>query len=266
MNDTTTTTITGPAGKLHVDDGGGPAPGAPVPVVFLHSAAGSSAHWARQLAHLRTRHRAIALDLRGHGQSETARAGDYRIASMAEDVTAVVDGLGLDRYVLVGHSMGGAVAASHAASHPERVAGLFLLDAASDGRLIPREQAEGMLAGLRSEGWLDGVWAYWSTLLAASRQEVKDRLLADLRATAREAVVGPLEDLLRFDPVAALAGYQGPRFAVITAANEAPGAYQNLTGIGKLPFRKVEGTGHFVQLDEPELVNQLLDGFLREIR
>lgn len=37
------------------------------------------------------------------------------------------------------------------------------------------------------------------------------RLLADLRATAREAVVGPLEDLLRFDPVAALAGYQGPR-------------------------------------------------------
>jgi len=233
--------------------------------VFLHSAAGSSAHWAAQLAHLRPQRRAVALDLRGHGQSETARTGDYRIASMAEDVTAVVDALGLDRYVLVGHSMGGAVAASHAGHHPQRVAGLFLLDAASDGRLIPHEQAEGMLAGLRSEHWVDAVWAYWSTLLEPSRQEVKDRLLADLRATPQEVVVGPLEDLLRFDPVAALAAYQGPRFAAITAANESPGGYQNLAGIGKLPFRKVEGTGHWVQLDEPELVNQLLDGFLSQL-
>jgi len=266
MSHTTLTTIATPTGRIHFDDGGNRSPRAPVPVVFLHAAAGSTAHWAAQLTHLRSQRRAVAIDLRGHGESDTPSAGDYRIASMAEDVTAVVDGLGIDRYVLVGHSMGGAVAASHAARHAERVAGLFLLDAASDGRLIPADQAEAMLAGLRSDHWVDAVWAYWSTMLEPSRQEVKDRLLADLRATPQEVVVGPLEDLLRFDPVAALAAYQGPRFALITAANESPGGYQNLAGIGKLPFRKIEGTGHWVQLDDPKLVNQLLDRFLKGIR
>src|SRR5438552_1325242 len=52
----TTPSITGPAGRLHVDDGGSGGP----PVVFVHSFAGSSAHWASQLAHLRPRRRAGA--------------------------------------------------------------------------------------------------------------------------------------------------------------------------------------------------------------
>jgi len=266
MSHTTLTTIATPTGRIHFDDGGNRSPRAPVPVVFLHAAAGSTAHWAAQLTHLRSQRRAVAIDLRGHGESDTPSAGDYRIASMAEDVTAVVDGLGIDRYVLVGHSMGGAVAASHAGRHPERVAGLFILDSASDGRFIPREQAQGLVAALRANDWCDTVWAFWSPMLAPSSEEVKDRVLSGLRATPQDAVAGPLEDLLRFDPVAALAAYSGPRLAVITAANETPGGYQNLAGVGELPFRKVEGTGHWVQLDQPQLVNELLDGFLKEIR
>ena len=57
--------IAGPAGVLAVDDGGTGG----LPVVFLHSYAGSKAHWAAQLAHLRKTRRAVAIDLRGHGDS-----------------------------------------------------------------------------------------------------------------------------------------------------------------------------------------------------
>ena len=57
--------IPGPAGLLHADDGGSGG----VPVVFIHSYAGDTTHWTAQLAHLRKTRRAIALDLRGHGQS-----------------------------------------------------------------------------------------------------------------------------------------------------------------------------------------------------
>ena len=71
--------IAGPAGPLHVDDGGD---GAGVPVVFVHSFGGSTAHWPAQLAYLRKSRRALAVDLRGHGLS--ARPADnnysYRIA------------------------------------------------------------------------------------------------------------------------------------------------------------------------------------------
>jgi pimeloyl-ACP methyl ester carboxylesterase len=251
--------IKGPAGQLYVDDGGRGGAGA-VPVVFLHSAAGSTAHWQAQLAHLRGSRRAVAIDLRGHGRSQPPRDGDFRIASLAEDVSAVVDALGLDRYVVCGHSMGGAVATAHAGQRPERVAGLFLLDSASDGRQIPPEQAKAMLASLASDGWQESVWSYWSSMLGPSRPEVKQRLRADLAATAQATVVGPLEDLLTFDPVAALRRYRGPRLAVITAANETPAGYQNL--VPDFPAQKVDGVGHWVQLDDPQRVNALLDEFL----
>src|SRR3954466_15117171 len=87
--------LDGPRGQLHVDDGGTGG----LPVVFVHSAAGSTAHWEAQLAHLRVSRRALAVDLRGHGRSAPSRDGDYRIASMAEDLRAVLDHLGLARVV-----------------------------------------------------------------------------------------------------------------------------------------------------------------------
>jgi pimeloyl-ACP methyl ester carboxylesterase len=249
----------GPSGQLHIDDGGRGG----VPVIFIHSAAGSTAHFAAQLEHLRKSRRALAIDLRGHGRSQVPRDGDFRISSMAEDITAVADALGIERYVLVGHSMGGAVAVSHAGAHPQRVAGLLLLDPASDGRLIPAQQAQGMMAALRSDGWVDTVWSFWSSMLGPSRSEVKDLLLKGLRSTAQAAVAEPLEDLLTFDPVPPLSRYRGPRLSIITQANETPGAYQRL--VPDLPSRKVEGTGHWLQLDDPAQVNRLLDGFLASV-
>src|ERR1700724_319123 len=99
----------GPAGALAIDDGGrGGLAG-----VFVHSLAGNSSHWAAQLQHLRPSRRAVALDLRGHGRSEPPKNGDYSIAGMAGDIEAVVDTLKLDRFVLVGHSLGGGVALTY---------------------------------------------------------------------------------------------------------------------------------------------------------
>ena len=100
------------------------------------------------------------------------------------------------RYVVVGHSMGGAVALAHAGRHPDRTAGLFLLDPASDGRQIPADQAKGMMAALTSDGWADTVWAFWSQMLGPSTAAVKDRLRADLRATAQATVVGYVPEIL----------------------------------------------------------------------
>src|SRR5687768_174452 len=80
------TRVPGPAGGMAVDDGGRGG----LPVVFVHSVAGDSAHWDAQLKHLRPRRQAVALDLRGHGRSEAAGNGDYRIAAMADYIGAVV--------------------------------------------------------------------------------------------------------------------------------------------------------------------------------
>ncbi len=125
-------------GSINVEDTGSGG----VPVVFVHSLAGNAGHWLRQLEHLHGERRAVALDLRGHGQSDPPRDGDYSIESMAGDIDVVVNALGLQRIVLVGHSMGGSVSIAYAGLHPEKVAGLLLADPSGDARKVPKEQMD----------------------------------------------------------------------------------------------------------------------------
>src|SRR5260221_10321596 len=122
-------TIEGPAGRLALSDGGA---GAGVPVLFVHGMAGSKEVWRGTLERLRATRRAAALDLRGHGDSDGARDGVWTIEALAADVDAAARSLGLERFVLVGHSMGGQVLCAYAGAHPGTVAGLFFVDPVGD--------------------------------------------------------------------------------------------------------------------------------------
>ena len=142
---------------LYADEGG---IGDALPVVFLHSCAGNGSQWSAQLEHLRAERRAIALDWRGHGHSGVPANGDYSFLTMADDVDEAVGRLGIERFVLVGHSAGGLVALQYVADHPECVAGLLLVDPAGDARQLPSEQTESLLAGLDSDAYRDTIGGY----------------------------------------------------------------------------------------------------------
>ncbi|HEX7336970.1 MAG TPA: alpha/beta fold hydrolase [Gemmatimonadales bacterium] len=249
------TRITGPAGSLHVDDGGRGA----LPVVLVHSLAGNTTQWAAQLQHLRPHRRAVALDLRGHGRSEPPRDGDYTIAAMAGDVAAVVDTLKLDRFVLVGHSMGGGVALIYAGAHPDRVAGLVLVDPIGDGTQIPTAEAKAFLAGFEAD-YDTAIRKYW-TGIGGPDSAIRARLIADLQVTPRDAVLGVLRSVMQFDPRSALDRYPGPRLSIVTPHNDQPFSLHRL-GKG-FPHRVVQGTGHWIQLDQPDELNRILDEFLK---
>jgi pimeloyl-ACP methyl ester carboxylesterase len=151
--------IAGPAGTLVVDDGGHGS----VPVVFVHSYAGSKAHWSHALAHLRKSRRAIAFDVRGHGQSSPPAGNVYAPDALAADIGAVVDALALDRFVLVGHSMGSSAAIAYAAAHPQRVAGLLLLGAPAE---VPPEQARKIVAAIEAD-YDKSMTSFWDGLCPA---------------------------------------------------------------------------------------------------
>ena len=232
-----------------------------MPVVLVHSLAGNSAHWAAQLERLRRNRRAVGLDLRGHGRSESPRNGDYTIAGMAGDVAAVADSLGLDRFVLVGHSMGGGVALVYAGAHPDRVAGLVLVDPIGDGKQIPVAESKAFLSGLESD-YASSIQKYWAGI-AGPDPAIKERLLADLGHTPRDAVVQGLHSVMQFDPQPALVRYSGPKLSVVTPNNDQPFSLHRL-GKG-FPHTVVEGTGHWIQLDKPDEFNRLLDEFLKTV-
>ena len=243
--------------ELYADDGG---TGDRLPVVLLHCSAGTVSQWSAQLEHLRRDRRAVALEWRGHGRSGSPADGDYSFTAMAADVEQAVERLGIRRFVLVGHSTGGLIALEYAADHPERVAGLLLADPAGDARRVPSEQMEPLLASLASDAYPQTMEQYFSFLLADSDAGVRAPVMADLRATPRETVVGSFRAHGTYDPLPALRRYGGPKLAVITPVNDVPFGLHKLGA--DLPYITFTGTGHWLQMDKPNEFNRILDEFL----
>jgi pimeloyl-ACP methyl ester carboxylesterase len=179
--------------------------------------------------------------------------------AQAEDVGAVADGLGLERFALVGHSMGAGVALAYAGAHPERVSHLLVADPIGDGTQTPEAEVRPFLEALDSPAYAETIEGYWSSI-AGSDGAVLERLLRDLRETPRDTIVHGLHAVMAFDPKPALARFRGPTLAVITPANDFPYSMHRL-GAG-LPHRVIAGTGHWLQIERPEEFNRILERFL----
>ena len=96
------------------------------PFLFLHGTGCDSSDWTAVIEGLPRNGRCIALDFRGHGQS-TVPTQSFTLADLAEDVGHLTDDLGLQGFIIVGHSLGGMVA-MEVARHSSCVAGLILLE------------------------------------------------------------------------------------------------------------------------------------------
>jgi pimeloyl-ACP methyl ester carboxylesterase len=248
--------VAGPAGNLHVLDGGGGG----LPVLFVHSLAGNGTQWRAQLDHLRRAgRRAVALDLRGHGESEPAEDGDYSITGLAADVAAVADQLGLRRFVLAGHSLGALAAIDYAGRHPERVAALLLVDPNGDMTGTPRADFEPFLAALRADPHAE-LTSYYKQLVVQAPPAAAAQVLADVRGTAEEAIPAALEAAFAYPPLPALDAYPGPKLSVVSDLNDLPVSLHKRRP--DLPTRWLPHTGHWLQMDAPEAVNRVLEELL----
>ena len=123
------------------DSGEGP------PLVLGHSLLCSGQMWAAQLPALRDRYRVINVDYRGHGQSGPAKRG-LTFYDLLDDQIAILNALRIRRATWVGLSIGGMVALRAALEHPDRVAGLVVMDA--------RSRAESRLRRLKYRAMLYG--------------------------------------------------------------------------------------------------------------
>lgn len=133
--------ITLPSGAtVHYRDQGqrnGPA------IVLVHGAQGSLHEWEPWVAQLGDQFRMISLDLPGHGLTGPVPSEDYSSEATMEFVSEFTGVMNIERFVLAGHSMGGAIAARMAIRHPERLTALILVNAAGLPTSAPRQQSLG---------------------------------------------------------------------------------------------------------------------------
>jgi pimeloyl-ACP methyl ester carboxylesterase len=117
-------------------------------LLMLHGYTDSHRSFDLLRPHLPEAWRTIAMTQRGHGRSDKPEAG-YALADLAADAVSLLDALGVERAVLVGHSMGAAVALQAAADHPGRVAGLVLIGGFAD---YDKPEVEELAQGVAAMG------------------------------------------------------------------------------------------------------------------
>jgi len=168
-----------------------------VPFLMLHGF-GNEAHvWDDLAPVLAPHYRVLALDLRGHGDSEADAESRFDFESMARDVEHVCEALGITRLVLCGHSMGGRVAMRFAGRNPEALAGLILVDVGPelDERGVSRITTE----AVRQEPVFDSVDQY-AALLARNYPAARPAAVARMaRNELRERPDGRFELKLKLD-------------------------------------------------------------------
>jgi pimeloyl-ACP methyl ester carboxylesterase len=250
------------------------------PVLLLHGFPDSSHCWRHQVpALVEAGMRVIAPDLRGFGESDRPPAvEDYSIGRSIADMLAVLDELSVGRAHVVGHDWGAGVAWALAAFVPERVERLVAMsvghpNALREPSLEQRQKAWYSLlfqfAGVAEELAMRDDWKLFRELLGGARDT--ERYIADLARPgaltaglnwyrANAAPASELEPRPPFPSVAVpTLGAWGDGDPYLTEEPMLRSA-EHVTGPWR--YERIEGAGHWLQLDAPERINELLVEFL----
>lgn len=248
-----------PAGKLSfVESGSGETA-----LVFLHYWGGTSRTYQPVMQRLSDDFRCIAFDQRGWGES--SRDGDFSLAAYAEDTVALIEGLGLRRYVLVGHSMGGKVAQLVAARRPEGLASLVLLaPAPAKAFSVPETQRQMMLDSYQSE---QGVGMALQILAKRKLEErFRRQVVEDTLGGALEAKRNWTEDGMLSDLSPAAQGIEVPAVVIVGSDDlvEVPDRLREEMPktIPHIRFDILPGLGHLAPLEDAESVAAAIRRFL----
>lgn len=139
--------------------------GAGIPIVFVHGNASTHATWQPTVDNLSHHYRCITYDLRGHGTSE-GLVGPFTLECLLDDLDSVRTRFGLDRFRLVGHSLGAMIAAAYAIENPERISGLCLLAMPAGRMAADRAAGAAIVDEVTSKGVrgaMSGLVARWYT-------------------------------------------------------------------------------------------------------
>ena len=241
-----------------------------LPVVFIHGFPLSHRMWQPQLEALPHRYRAVAYDVRGHGDSEVGH-GQYTVELFVDDLVGLLDHLSVDRAVVCGLSMGGYIALRAVERHPERFRGLILCDTRSEADTDEAKiKRAGTMAAVRSRGVPAFAGEFVKLVLAPrtlkANPAVVDIVKEMITGTDPLGICGTLLALAtRTDTTAALPAMNLPTLVLVgehdtlTPPADAQALVQALP---QAELHVIPDAAHMSNLENPAAFNEHLLGFL----
>ena len=229
----------------------------PKSMLLVHGMQCNHTYMLEQLRHFSSRYRVVAVDMRGHGESDKPHSS-YSNREFKDDLIVLCETLGLKRPVAMGHSFGGSNLLHLTEHHPDILGGLVILD-----------------SGIRTLASKVGELGVVDELSQAQRrqflgdrlfgrddpQALKDRILDEMLAVPDHVASKMRETMLGFYGGSAAAKCRIP--ALFLLADRPFTDAQTLSTLGpNWRVGQVVGAGHFIQLVAPQQVNAMVDRFL----
>jgi 3-oxoadipate enol-lactonase len=249
--------------RLHYRDTGGEG----LPLVLGHGFLMDADMFEPQVHALGGRRRLITWDQRGHGQTESS-SEPFTYWDSADDLAALVDTLGIERAVIGGMSQGGFIALRFAIRHPERTAGLVLIDTQSGVEDPDKAASYDLMHDVwTGSGASDQLAEMVAAIIIGPDPEVSAPWIAKWKARDPASLTQIYRTLMDRDDVSERLGeITAPALVVHGTADAAIDVSIGETLAGELPACRalllVEGAGHASNLTHPEPVNRALDQFL----
>ncbi|MBF0529642.1 MAG: alpha/beta hydrolase [Deltaproteobacteria bacterium] len=244
----------------------------PTALIFIHGWTCNATFWTAQASYFTPRWRVLAVDLPGHGRSDAPHVA-YTQEYLARAVHSVMDHAGVNRAVLIGHSMGFQVARQLARLFPDQAAALVSVDGSAwrqptdeDEFMARKRRLASFVATLRSPQYQQVASSYIDLMFTKMsppelRHEIKSKMLTTpghVAASAMEKMDDPWVWSDFVVNVPTLAIYS--RMPYVDADNR-----EFLRRLfPSLEYHEFSGTGHFLMMEEPEKFNRVLWDFLEK--
>jgi pimeloyl-ACP methyl ester carboxylesterase len=237
-------------------------------VVFLHCWGGSTRTWDRVIDALPPGYRAVAIDQRGWGASEHPADG-FSVADLADDTEGVINALGLSRYILVGHSMGGKTAQLLASRRPKGLTGLVLVAPAPPSPLGIPDETRAAMSGLDVSAFVTRAVAQMLTHKPLSDADVELMVADAMRASPVARTAWP-HQTSREDITDAVGHIDVPTL-VISGEQDKVDQVEHLRRellprISGAVLQVLPNVGHLSPLEAPKEIAHHLDAFARNLR
>ena len=230
-------------------------------VVLVHGWGCNLTLWRDQIAELSKRARVIAVDLPGHGLSDKPET-KYDMDLFAAAIDAVMKDAGVERAVLVGHSMGTPVVRQFYRKYPQKTSAIVIVD----GGLRPfgtKEQREQFMAPLRGPGYKDVLTQMFSGMSATLSDADKERIKSSFRNVPQPVLVSAMEAMAE-ESLYATDKINVPVLAILAKSPFwAADTEQFLRSLAPdLEYQMWDGVSHFLFMDKPKEFDATVIAFL----